>query len=291
MRPLETRLRQAWRDQGVQSYVIERDYLLSWVLAGISVVPELRETLVFKGGTALKKCYFGNYRFSEDLDFTGLEGLPTGDDLGEAIVRACDEARRLLDEYAQVVLHCERHIENNPHPGGQEAFRIRAQLPWHRRPDIPIKVEITVDEQILWPVERHRVIHEYGEPLEAELQVYSPTEVVAEKLRAIRQQLERLESRGWMRNRARDYYDLWRVIGNYWDRLDLINFRDRLVDKCRIRNVGFEGPDDFFDPSIVDDVERRWEASLGPLIVDLPSFETVMDELRPRVEVLLDPEA
>ncbi len=79
MRPLETRLRQAWRDQGVQSYVIERDYLLSWVLAGISVVPELRETLVFKGGTALKKCYFGNYRFSEDLDFTGLEGVPTGD--------------------------------------------------------------------------------------------------------------------------------------------------------------------------------------------------------------------
>ena len=116
-------------------------------------------------------------------------------------------------------------------------------------------------------------------------------EVVAEKLRAIRQQLERLESRGWMRNRARDYYDLWRVIGDYWDRLDLVNFRDRLVDKCRMRDVDFEGPDDFFDPRIVDDVERRWEASLGPLIVDLPSFETVMDELRPRVGALLDPEA
>ena len=71
-------------------------------LAGISAVPELRETLVFKGGTALKKCYFGDYRFSEDLDFSGLEDVPTGDDLAEAIVRACDEARGLLDEYAQV---------------------------------------------------------------------------------------------------------------------------------------------------------------------------------------------
>jgi predicted nucleotidyltransferase component of viral defense system len=30
----------------------------------------LREHLVFKGGTALKRCYFGDYRFSEDLDFT-----------------------------------------------------------------------------------------------------------------------------------------------------------------------------------------------------------------------------
>ena len=290
MRPLRIRLQQAWRDLDLQSYVIERDYLLSWVLAGISAVPELKETLVFKGGTALKKCYFGDYRFSEDLDFSGLEDVPTGDDLAKAIVRACDEARGLLDEYAQVEMHCERHIENNPHPGGQEAFLIRVRLPWHPRPDIPIKVEITADEHIAWPVERRRVIHDYGELLNAELQVYSPTEVVAEKLRATRQQLARLENRGWMRNRARDYYDLWRVLGNYWDRLDLIDFRARLHDKCRLRNVDFEGPEDFFDRRIVDDVERGWEDSLGPLITDLPSFATVMDELRPQVEVLLGPE-
>ena len=81
----------------------------------------------------------------------------------------------------------------------------------------PDQVEITADEQIAWPVERRRVIHDYGEPLEAELQVYSATEMVAEKLRATRQQLVRLESRGWMRNRARDYYDpvegAWRLLG------------------------------------------------------------------------------
>ena len=148
MRPLRTRLQEAWREPGLQSYVVERDYLLSWVLAGISEVAELRETLAFKGGMALKKCYFVDYRFSEDLDFSGLKDVPTGDDLTAAIVRACDEARALLVEYAQVELHCERQVENNPHPGGQEAFRIRAKLPWHLRPDIPIKVEITADEQI-----------------------------------------------------------------------------------------------------------------------------------------------
>ena len=290
MRPLRIRLQQVWRDLGLQSYVVERDYLLSWVLAGISVVPELRETLVFKGGTALKKCYFGDYRFSEDLDFSGLKDTPTGGDLAEAIVQACDEARGLLDEYAQVEMHCERHVENNPHPGGQEAFLIRVRLPWHPRPDIPIKVEITADEEIAWPVERRRVIHDYGEPLDVELQVYSPTEVVAEKLRATRQQLARLENRGWMRNRARDYYDLWRVLGNYWDRLDLVDFRAHLHDKCRLRNVDFEGPEDFFDQRIVDDVKQGWENSLGPLITDLPSFARVMDELRPQVEALLIPE-
>ena len=287
MRDLRLRLQEAWRQPGLQSYVVERDYLLSWVLAGISAVPELRETLVFKGGTALKKCYFGDYRFSEDLDFSGLEGVPTGDDLAAAIVQACHEACALLVEYAQVELQCERHVENNPHPGGQEAFRIRARLPWHPLPDIPIKVEITADEQIAWPVEWRGVIHDYGEPLEAELQVYSPTEVVAEKLRASRQQLVRLENRGWMRNRARDYYDLWRVLGNYWDRLDLVDFRARLHEKCRLRNVDFDGPEDFFDQRMVDDVEKGWEISLGPLLIELPAFTTVMGELRPQVEDLL----
>lgn len=74
MKPLRTRLLEARGRLGVPWEVLERDYLLSWILAGISQVPSLRATLVFKGGTALKKCYFGDYRFSEDLDFSGVGG-------------------------------------------------------------------------------------------------------------------------------------------------------------------------------------------------------------------------
>ena len=46
--------------------VLERDYCLAWFFAGLSRTP-LREVLAFKGGTALKRCYFADYRFSEDL--------------------------------------------------------------------------------------------------------------------------------------------------------------------------------------------------------------------------------
>lgn len=53
--------------------VIEKDYVLGWVLAGISNHPELSRSWVFKGGTCLKKCYFETYRFSEDLDFTVVD--------------------------------------------------------------------------------------------------------------------------------------------------------------------------------------------------------------------------
>ena len=51
-------------------------------------------------------------------------------------------------------------------------------------------------------------MHEYGEPLSAELQVYSLEEIVAEKLRALLQQAKMFERHGWSRSRARDYYDL-----------------------------------------------------------------------------------
>jgi len=49
--------------------VLERDYCLAWFLVGLSG-SQLKDLLIFKGGTALKRCHFGDYRFSEDLDFT-----------------------------------------------------------------------------------------------------------------------------------------------------------------------------------------------------------------------------
>ncbi len=52
---------------------IEKDYVLNWMLAGIGASKVLYDKWVFKGGTCLKKCYFEEYRFSEDLDFTIIE--------------------------------------------------------------------------------------------------------------------------------------------------------------------------------------------------------------------------
>ena len=40
----------------VSDRVIEKDYVLSWVLAAIAD-SELRSAVAFKGGTALKNCY------------------------------------------------------------------------------------------------------------------------------------------------------------------------------------------------------------------------------------------
>jgi len=50
--------------------ILEKDYVLTEVLKALSRAPMLNEDFVFKGGTALRKAYFSNWRYSEDLDFT-----------------------------------------------------------------------------------------------------------------------------------------------------------------------------------------------------------------------------
>jgi predicted nucleotidyltransferase component of viral defense system len=54
----------------VSKSTIDKDWALGHFIAAIYSEPELKEALIFKGGTCLKKCYFPDYRFSEDLDFT-----------------------------------------------------------------------------------------------------------------------------------------------------------------------------------------------------------------------------
>lgn len=287
MKPLYTRLQEARRELGTPWEVLERDYLLSWILAGIERVDSLNGTLIFKGGTALKKCYFGAYRFSEDLDFSTLGAAPADDSMEAAMRKTCQAATELLDEYAPVEIGCERHTERDPHPEGQEAFTIRARFPWHRQLHTRVKVEITRDEPILKPPPTRRVLHEYGEPLEASVRTYALAEIAAEKLRAILQHMEELHVRGWSRSRARDYYDLWRIMGAYGEPLDLSDFVPFLREKCSVRNVSFDGPEDFFQEPMLSHIKRTWNQWLGQLVPELPSFETVIEELRPRIGDLI----
>jgi predicted nucleotidyltransferase component of viral defense system len=287
MKPLRTRLQEARAQAGLPWEALERDYLLSWILGGISQVSVLRDTLVFKGGTALKKCYFGNYRFSEDLDFTAIAPVPTSTVINSAMQETCARAVKLLDPYAPVEISCERHVERDPHPGAQEAFDIRAQFPWHRTPQTKVMVEISIDERLLKPPVHRSVLHDYGESFDVKLSVYAMEEIVAEKLRAILQHLRTLERRGWVRSRARDYYDLWRILNDYRDHLDFSRFADFLRDKCAIREVTFTGPDSFFPDALLATVEKTWEQWLGPLVPELPPYKVLIENLRERIAELL----
>ena len=52
---------------GLNPHVVEKDYVLGWLLWAVGSHDKISESWVFKGGTCLKKCFFETYRFSEDL--------------------------------------------------------------------------------------------------------------------------------------------------------------------------------------------------------------------------------
>ena len=117
--------------------------------------------------------------------------------------------------------------------------------------------------------------------------VYALEEIVAEKLRAILQHFEKLEVRGWSRSRARDYYDLWRILATYQDQMNLAGFTSFLREKCDVRNVRFKDAETFFPEAMLAHVENSWDQWLGPLVPSLPKFETVIGELRPQITALI----
>ena len=181
---------------------VEFDYGLSYVLAATYAQANLRESLVFKGGTALHKAYFPDYRFSVDLDFTALGG-PRGDKLERTVESVARDVEQMLSEYGPFAVTSTRRTERSAHPSGQEAFVVQIQFPWHRSPQRSIKIEITVDEPVALEPEIHPLLHPYGEALEVHLPVYRLEEIVAEKLRTPLQAQKRVDEGSWARNCAR----------------------------------------------------------------------------------------
>jgi predicted nucleotidyltransferase component of viral defense system len=52
---------------GVDADTVERDYVLTHVMASLSHHPD-SDMFQFKGGTLLRLCYFNEYRYSADID-------------------------------------------------------------------------------------------------------------------------------------------------------------------------------------------------------------------------------
>ena len=109
-------IRSITRQKHVQQYIVEKDYALSYLLAAIVQADGLGDNLVLKGGTALKKLYFADYRFSEDLDYsTRVMGpIQQIDAAMESVVRSMGE---MLNERGPFQVALEQLILKQPHPG------------------------------------------------------------------------------------------------------------------------------------------------------------------------------
>jgi len=258
--------------------IVEKDYALSYLLAAIRSTDGLAENLVLKGGTALKKLYFAGYRFSEDLDYSTrvIGSVDRIDALMESVVRSMSE---MLNDRGPFQVEMEPLILREKHPNAQKAYLVRVQFPGQRQLFCRLKVEITVDEPILLPIETHTVLHGFAEEINVQIPVYSLVEITVEKLRALLQSKERLHERGWGASRVcRDYYDLWNLL--QIPGLKFPDFVPLLDQKCAVRKVMYTSPNDFVSEDLLAVARTEWAQQLLPFVPDAPPAETLLPQVK-----------
>jgi len=272
------------KEHGVRLDIVEKDYALSYLLAAIAETPGLGEQVVLKGGTALKKIYYRDYRFSEDLDYSTLHPGPLTD-IAQTMQDAVRRMAERLDERGPFEVRDAVLTLKLPHPGQQAAFLVRVRYPGQREALCRLKVEITVDEPIFLPVEKRPILHDFGEEFSVAVDVYALAEIVAEKLRALLQSRGHLAERGWGASRVcRDYYDLWSVL----KREGRLNGQvpDLVRRKCEVRDVTFASPEAFLAEELLTVARREWNQQLLPFVSTAPSVEQVLAEVQPFIFAL-----
>lgn len=252
---LQREIREKAREYGVPVSTIERDYVQNWLLTFLSPID-----MVLKGGTGIKKVYIGDYRFSDDLDFTLLSEI-NGRKLEMMVKNSVEMAME------------ESGISFGDGIGFQEndnGFEMNVYFQIMQRGENRTKIKIDItkpeNEKLLLPINRKVIIHPYSDDLKSEVRVYSLEEIMAEKIRSL-----------FQRTRPRDLYDVWYL----WNRVDKRKVLNVFLEKCRFKNVRNDVKD---LESRKDDFKNAWKSSLGHQLKYLPDFNEVFsmvhEELR-----------
>lgn len=264
-------------DAGVAKTVIDKDWVLGHFIAALFSIPEITENLVFKGGTCLRKCWFPDYRFSEDLDFTSISkdfefteqhlqetcnkvtsqtGIPTNIVSLKPIVFQDKKVG-----YEAIVKYWGADHSKNEAPPPPDRWQTK------------IKIEVILYEKMMFkPVEKE-LFHPYPDkllPIES-IPCYRIEEVLSEKIRALIQRSY---------TAPRDYYDIWYLSNNIPD-LDWKNIISAFHEKMKYKNLEFTGVDQLINSKSERVVKLAWKNSLEHQIKaeNLPSFDVVKNDL------------
>lgn len=243
--------------------VLAHDYCLAWFLCGLPQTP-LGDLLVSKGGTALKRCYFGDYRFSEDLDFTLLAETPF-----ETIRSELDPVFKKTYEDSGIRFTFDRK-DRESHSNSHTFFlAYEGPLPGKGK---NVKVDITIKETLVRPIQKRSVLRGYDEyedlPEKREIQVYSLDEIAIEKATALGDPA---------RNEPRDLYDLWFLCTN--KQVVMESIIDGIQQKSEFRGKDFASLGIEFrkkEPRL----KALWEKRLAGQMTQLPPFEAVYREVQ-----------
>lgn len=256
-------------ETGLRPGVVEKDWVLGWLLAAIDAAPEISGSWVFKGGTCLKKCYFETYRFSEDLDFTLQNGTHINEKFLQEEFTGISE---WLYEESGIQIHADRlRFDIYTNPRGHQSCQGRLYYGSYfsnSRHSLPkIKLDLTADEVLVMPATSQEVLHSYSDLPQGGIHVdcYSYPEVFGEKVRALGE-----------RCRPRDLYDVINLFRN--DNLPPAEIiRDVLAQKCAYKEIKTPVFEDM--EANKDAMESNWKPMLEHQLPALPSMESYWDAL------------
>ena len=259
-------IQQIARVVGVRDQQIEKDYILSWILFGIAKHEQLSKAIVFKGGTVLKKVYFEDYRFSEDLDFTLLHSETTNDQIFEWF----KEIFEFIKEEANIPFEI---IDNNEHEDGGINFYISYIGPLGGQGNNKrLKVDISRSEQLVFNPVMKDVFVDYTDLDAHQLLCYPLEEVLVEKMRSVMQRMQ-----------ARDFYDIWYLLEEQG--MDADFYLNEFEAKCKSKDLQHT---DFLNKLTerLPQYKGRWESSMREQIKDLPDFDQVEREVQRHLKKL-----
>jgi len=234
-------LRRIGRLKGITNLgYAEKDYFQEIVLLTLS---RSGPRLVFKGGTALYKCY-GIDRFSEDLDFSGTL------DKGDAIVSA-------LDAFGA---HTERSTEEIS-AGAIITLKINGILyRGDARSQCKLQLHVNYKSSVILKPNRARIFSLYPDIPSFVIRTMQEKEILAEKVRAL-----------LTRDRARDMYDLWFLL-----RKGIPLDGELIENKLAYYNVKFD-TGRFLQA--LREKEHGWKDELKPFVSDLPEYKSALRDV------------
>jgi predicted nucleotidyltransferase component of viral defense system len=252
---------------GLQAFTIEKDYVIGWILIAIQNHPITKDSWIFKGGTCLKKCFFDDYRFSEDLDFTLIDPKQVKEEILRPVLQ---EIARWVYEQSGIEIP-ENLIVLDPHRNlsiqGKLSYRGPLKQP---SPHPTIKLDLTANEQIVLKPERRIIFHNYSDYPNSIPRIlsYSYEEIFAEKLRALAE-----------RARPRDLYDVVHLYQERHRLSDMEKLLESLQGKCAFKKIAMPSLDTIQQQPQKPEFFSEWENMLRHQVKDLRSFDYFWDRL------------
>jgi predicted nucleotidyltransferase component of viral defense system len=252
--------------QQVALGTLEKDYILTEVLKSLPQVPSLRDLLVFKGGTALRKVYFSHWRYSEDLDFTVRQNMTE------------QQLRKALGEwYLQVEQESQIQLTTKMLHKPDGYARIRTQFLGPLSYPGMIFMDLSFDEPLCLVPESRRLLTTPFPDEERRVLSYPLEELLAEKMRSL---LER--------GKSRDYYDVWRLLKEQPSELDFALLGTVLPKKLTHKGLSLHNVGDLL-PKDAGGLKRYWEEDLEQQVTSLPPLDQALKELREMLDKLVAP--